>query len=391
MNPIIPYGKQFISDSDIEAVVKVLKSDFLTQGPENTEFASKLASKCEAAFATVVSNATAALYIAYKALGVGPGDILWTSPNTFVATSNAALLLGAKVKFIDIDINTFNMSIDRLEEELKQAEIYGALPKVIVPVHFAGQSCDMKALWHLSEQYGFRIVEDASHALGGKYNSKPVGNCEYSDICVFSFHPVKIITTGEGGALLTNSAELKNRIDMLTTHGITRDFSLFERNDAEPWFYEQQFLSLNFRLTDIQSSLGNSQLKTLEKNIARRREIAANYKSAFKKLNIKTQSNENISSDESTYSSWHLYVILLSSSQERLALYKFLRENNIYTNVHYPPVFTQPYYKQLQFDQSICPISQDYHSRCLSIPMFYGLSEDEQHKVIDAINKFFIL
>lgn len=384
MKKLIPYGRQSITEKDIHAVIEVLKSDFLTQGPVGAQFCEALAQQFKAQYASVTSNATLALYIAYKALGLKKNDHVWTVPNTFVATANAALLQEAHIEFIDIDKHTYCLSINDLTQKLRQARVNNALPKIVVPVHFAGQPCDMKSIHQLSQEYGFKVVEDASHAVGATYRNSPIGHCEFSDITIFSFHPVKIITTGEGGALLTNNLELKTQIDKLISHGITKAHADFVNEDAPPWFYEQQELSLNARLTDIQSALGLSQLKTLDQNISRRKKIAQNYRKELGNLPLRFQEAEEFQS-----SSWHLFVVTLEDKNLRLPLYNHLRELGVLSNVHYIPVFLQPYYKKIGYDQLQCPNSLNYYQSCLSLPMYHGLTDEEQDYVIKCVREFF--
>ena len=299
---MINYGKQNINQDDIDAVIDVLKSDLLTQGPKVPEFEEDLKKYCQVKYSKVVSNATSALHLAYLAVGLQKGDIVWTSPNTFVSTANAALFCGATVDFVDIDTNTYNISVDCLKENLVQAKKDNILPKLVVPVHFAGQSCDMEAIWELSKEYKFKVVEDASHALGGKYKGEKIGNCKYSDMSVFSFHPVKMITTGEGGAVTTNSKSLDEKVSLLRTHGITKDPSQFNSKSHGDWYYEQQSLCYNYRLTDSQAALGISQLKRLDSFVSKRQQIAEFYlQNLDQKISPKQLSSTN--------SSWHLFVI----------------------------------------------------------------------------------
>lgn len=384
MRKVIPYGKQSITDDDILAVTDVLKSDFLTQGPAVTEFEKNYAAKMNVPFACAVSSATAALHIAYQALGLGVDDILWSVPNTFVATTNAALYLGAKVDFVDIDPLTFCMSAEQLEIKLKNAKQSGTLPKIVVPVHFGGLSCDMKAIHKLSLEYSFKIVEDASHCVGAEYDKAPVGDCRYSDLCVFSFHPVKIITTGEGGMITSQNKDLYEKVMMARTHGITKDPATMVASSPAPWEMEQHFLGFNYRMTDIQAALGNSQLKRLDSNIARRRAIASIYQEAFKNLPIQVQAPL-----ENAQSSWHLFPVLFESSDMRRHAYDTLKTKNIFTQVHYIPVHTQPYYKNMGFKLGDFPMAEDYYSRCLSLPMYHGLTDDEQDFIISAIRTLF--
>ena len=367
---MISYGKQSINQDDIDAVVEVLKSDFLTQGPKVVEFENDLANYCEAKYAKAVNNGTAALHLAYLAIGLEQGDIVWTTPNTFVATANAALYCGATVDFVDIDPKTYNLSIDYLKEKLIQAKKDNKLPKLVVPVHFAGQSCEMKAIWKLSKEYGFKVIEDASHALGGEYLNNKVGNCEYSDMAVFSFHPVKMITTGEGGAITTNNKKLNEKIELLRSHGIAKDATKFDNQSDGDWYYEQRALGFNYRLTDIQAALGISQLKRLDSFVARRREIVKQY---FDKLDNSVLPYQHPDAN----SSWHLFVI---QTEDRKATYKQLKTQGIMTQVHYIPVTSQPFYNRKKLKNSA-----DFYRHCLSLPIYADLNNNEQNRVINLL------
>ena len=380
---MIPYGRQSISEADIDAVVEVLKSDFLTQGPAVPAFEEAVASLCGAEHGVATNSATSALHIACLALGVGPGDSVWTSPLTFVASANAALYCGADVDFVDVDERTYNMCPIRLEEKLDRAAEAGALPKVIIPVHLAGQSCDMTAIHAAASRHGVRIIEDASHAIGGGYRSKPVGTCEFSDIAIFSFHPVKIVTTGEGGMAMTNDTGLAESMRLDRTHGITRDPAQLQHEDVGPWYYEQQRLGFNYRMTDICAALGLSQLTRIEEFIARRREIAGAYDAAFADLPVKTPWQH-----PETASAWHLYVIRIDrhrTSRSHRAVFDALREAGIGANLHYIPVYRQPYYRELGFGQGHCPNAEAYYADAISLPMYFGLSDEEQQKVIAEV------
>ena len=367
---MISYGKQSINQDDIDAVVDVLKSDFLTQGPKVVEFENDLANYCEAKYAKAVNNGTAALHLAYLAIGLEQGDIVWTTPNTFVATANAALYCGATVDFVDIDPKTYNLSIDYLKEKLIQAKKDNKLPKLVVPVHFAGQSCEMKAIWKLSKEYGFKVIEDASHALGGEYLNNKVGNCEYSDMAVFSFHPVKMITTGEGGAITTNNEKLNEKIELLRSHGITKDATKFDNQSDGDWYYEQQALGFNYRLTDIQAALGISQLKRLDSFVSRRREIVKQY---FDKLDNSVLPYQH----PDTNSSWHLFVIKINNRKE---IFKKLKELSVNPQVHYIPVNTQPFYNRNKLKNS-----DDFYQHCLSLPIYPNLTNEEQLIVLSCL------
>jgi UDP-4-amino-4,6-dideoxy-N-acetyl-beta-L-altrosamine transaminase len=380
---LIPYGHQDITAQDIAAVTEVLTSDWLTQGPAVPRFEASLGEYCGASHAIAVNSATSALHIACMALGLGPGDWLWTSPNTFVASANCGLYCGAQVDFVDIDPHTFNMSITALADKLARAKSAGTLPKVLVPVHFAGQSCDMQAISELSRQYGFRVLEDASHGVGARYQGRPVGSCQFSDICVFSFHPVKIITTAEGGAALTNDAELAKRMRMLRTHGITREPADMVGATEGPWYYQQLALGLNYRMTDILAALGSSQMSRLDAYVARRHEIAHTYDEALRSLPVRKQANE-----PGAYSALHLYVVRLGLEQlsiGRLEVFMSLRSRGIGVNVHYVPVHLQPYYARLGFKRNDYPEAERYYAEAISLPMFPTLTQEQQSTVIGAM------
>jgi UDP-4-amino-4,6-dideoxy-N-acetyl-beta-L-altrosamine transaminase len=382
---LIPYGRQWISEADIEAVAEVLRSDFLTQGPVVPAFEEAVASLCGARFGIAANSATSALHLACMALGVGLGDRVWTSPITFVASANAALYCGAEVDFVDIDERSYNMSPELFEAKLKQAADSGTLPKVVIPVHLAGQSCDMAAIHAAASRYGVRIIEDASHAIGGSYRSRPVGSCEHSDITVFSFHPVKIVTTGEGGMAMTNDAHLAGLMETDRTHGITRDPAKLQHDDIGPWYYEQQRRGFNYRMTDIAAALGLSQLSRIEEFLARRREIAATYDEAFADLPIIRPWQ-----DPETQSAWHLYIIRIDRRRVRRThreIFDALRSDGIGVNLHYIPVYRQPYYRELGFGQGYCPNAEAYYAEAISIPMFPALTDEEQQEVIAAVTK----
>ena len=380
---MIPYGKQNINQADIDSVVEVLKSDFITQGPAIERFERAVAEFTGAKYAVAVSNATAALHIGCLSLGLQEGDIAWTSPNTFVASANCVLYCGAEIDFVDIDAKTYNISVSELERKLSEAEKKGKLPKVIIPVHFSGQSCDMKRIHALSRKYDFKIIEDASHAIGGKYNNKPVGNCEFSDMAVFSFHPVKIITTGEGGMVVTNNEQLYNKLIRLRSHGITREASLMTEPSHGPWYYQQIDLGYNFRMTDIQAALGTSQMKRLDEFVKRRHQIAERYDRLLADLPVTLPYQ-----DSDTYSAFHLYVIRLQLVKIKLshrAVFENLRENGIGVQLHYIPVHTQPYYQNLGFNMGDFPATEKYYSEIISLPMYYDLDIERQEKVIKTL------
>jgi UDP-4-amino-4,6-dideoxy-N-acetyl-beta-L-altrosamine transaminase len=381
----VPYGRQDIQGSDIAAVLDVLKSDFLTQGPAVPLFEKAVSEFCGTAHSVAVNSATSALHIALMALGVGPGDTVWTSPNTFVASSNAALYCGASIDFVDIDLETYNLSVTSLKEKLEQAAVLGVLPKVVIPVHLTGQPCDMRAIHELSQQYGFKVVEDASHAIGGRYRDGAIGNCEYSDITVFSFHPVKIVTTAEGGMALTNNPALAEQMTLFRSHGITRDPLLMTRESEGPWYYEQIALGYNYRMTDLQAALGASQMQRLQEYVERRHEIAARYTQELEGLPLVLPKQAEFS-----YSAYHLYVIRLDLDAiiplTHAEVFQSLRERDILVNLHYIPVHTQPYYQKMGFECGDFPNAEAYYKTAISIPMFPTLSSDAQDKVIAALH-----
>lgn len=381
---MIPYGRQTISESDIDAVVEVLNSDWLTQGPAVPHFEQGVAGYCGTQHAVATCNATAALHIACLALRVGQGDRVWTSAITFVASANCARYCGADVDFVDIDPHTGNMSVEGLAEKLADAKRRNELPKVVIPVHLCGQSCEMAAIHALAQEYGFRIIEDASHAIGGRYRNEPVGNCRYSDITVFSFHPVKIITTGEGGMALTNDLALAGHMQRLRSHGITNDPSKFQpRPTNEIWNYQQIDLGYNYRMTDIQAALGSSQIARLDEFVARRHDIAARYDEAFAGLPIMTPSHP-----PDTRSSYHLYPIRVRQEQcgrTQREVYESLQKAGIQANLHYIPVYRQPYYENLGFRAGYCPEAERYHREAISLPIFPGLTIEQQDYVIQTL------
>lgn len=380
---LIPYGRQDISPQDIEAVREVLTSDWLTQGPAVPRFEQALERSCHAQHAIAVSSGTAALHIACLAIGLGPGDRLWTSPNTFVASANSALFCGATVDFVDIDPRTYNMSVSALESKLRAAAAKGELPRILMPVHFAGQSCRMKEIHQLTRQYGVAVVEDASHAVGAKYLGEPVGSCGFSDICVFSFHPVKIVTTGEGGAALTNRSDLAERMRRLRTHGVTRDRSQLSQDPGQ-WYYEMLELGYNYRMTDIQAALGASQMGRLEQFVKRRRELARLYDEQFAALPLTTPWQ-----DPDTRSCYHLYPVLIDADRGggRDRVFAGLRAAEIGVNVHYIPVHLQPYYRQLGFATGDFPASEEYYRRAISLPMYAAMTDAQQQRVVSELGR----
>lgn len=384
MKPL-PYGRQDISEDDIRAVIEVLRSDWITQGPTNERFEAEMSRYCGAGYAVSACNATAALHLACRVLELGPGDTLWTSPNTFVASANCALYCGAGVDFVDIDPRTYNISVEALEIKLESARRTGKLPKVLVPVHFAGQPCDMLRIRELSKQYGFSIVEDAAHAVGAAYRGDKIGSCRYSDITVFSFHPVKIITTGEGGMLTTNRSDLHEKLMLLRSHGITRDKSRFMGEENGGWYYEQIDLGYNYRMTDIQAALGVSQLRRLDDFIMRRRQLVARYNEMLSGLPVITPWHHPDGDSAN-----HLYVVKLDSERtgkSRNEVYNALRNEGIQVNVHYIPVHTQPYYRKLGFKHGDFPVAEEYCAKAISLPMYSSLSVEDQDRVVSAVHK----
>ncbi|MGN2624131.1 UDP-4-amino-4,6-dideoxy-N-acetyl-beta-L-altrosamine transaminase [Stutzerimonas balearica] len=380
---MIPYGRQDITEADIEAVVEVLRSDFLTQGPVVPRFEESVARHVGARHAVAVNSATSALHIACLSLGLGPGDYLWTSPITFVASANCALYCGASVDFVDIDPRTYNLSPVALEAKLIEAEKAGKLPKIVVPVHLCGQSCEMEAIHALSQRYGFRIIEDASHAIGGKYQGQYVGNCRYSDITVFSFHPVKIITTAEGGMAMTNDPALAERMELLRSHGITRDPAQMTHDSDGPWYYQQIDLGFNYRMTELQAALGIAQMKRLDQYVARRHQLAQRYNSLLDGLPVTAPWQH-----PDSYSGLHLYVIRLQLNKitkTHRQVFEALREQGIGVNLHYIPVHTQPYYQRMGFEPGDWPNAERYYAEAISFPIFPALSDAQQANVVRAL------
>lgn len=378
----IPYGRQTISEHDVQNVVQVLRSDWLTQGPAVLQFEQALIRYTGCQYAYAVCNATAALHLACLALEVGSGDIVWTSPNTFVASANCALYCGATIDFVDICPDTYNMSVDALKEKLSLAEKLGKLPKVVIPVHFAGQSCEMREIKKLSDCYGFKIIEDASHAIGGSYQGEKIGSCLYSDIAVFSFHPVKIITTGEGGVCLTNNPILAQKIALFRTHGITRDTEMMSGESEGAWYYQQKLLGFNYRITDFQCALGVSQLSQLDDFVLKRNQIAAKYNDALKNLPLKLPVLLS-----GNYSSYHLYVVqvLGNHKKTRKQVFNFLQEHKVGVNVHYIPVHLQPYYRTLGFSVGDFPVAEKYYKNAITLPIFPDYSQTQFSYVVSAV------
>lgn len=379
----IPYGRQSISQDDIDAVAAVLRSDYLTQGPVVPAFEARVREHCGAGFAVAVSSATAALHLACLALDVGPGDWVWTSPITFVASANCARYCGAQLDFVDIDPETFNLCPRSLREKLERAEKDGRLPKVVIPVHMTGQPCDMRAIAELAQRYGFAVIEDASHAIGARYLDTVIGDCRYSDIAVFSFHPVKIITTCEGGLATTQSPELARKLARLRSHGITRDPLEWERRNEGAWYYEQKDLGFNYRLTDVQAALGLSQFERLGEWLARRHVLADRYDARLAGLPLILPLR-----DAAAYSALHLYVIQIDETATpitRRQVFDGLRAGGIGVNVHYIPVHMQPYYSGQGFAEGQFPLSERYYARCLSLPMFASLTDAQLDHVVDQL------
>jgi UDP-4-amino-4,6-dideoxy-N-acetyl-beta-L-altrosamine transaminase len=384
-NQMIRYGQQDITSTDIDAVVSVLKSVNLTQGPSISQFENAILAHVEAKYAFAVNSATSALHIACLALDLGPGDWLWTTPNTFVASANCALYCGAQVDFVDIDPKTYNLCPQKLEEKLVAAEKVGKLPKIVIPVHLTGQPCDMEAIHALGEKYGFKIIEDASHAIGGKYKEGAIGNCCFSDITVFSFHPVKIITTAEGGMVITNNPRLATKLELLRSHGITRNPELMTQEMEGPWYYQQVALGFNYRMTDLQAALGVSQMARLEHYVSKRHEIADRYNTLLANLPIGLPWQH-----PDSYSAYHLYVIRLKLDKIQVThrqVFEALRSKDIMVNLHYIPVHTQPYYQKMGFKLGDYPEAEQYYREAISIPMHPTLTEQEQDFVVQSIRE----
>lgn len=382
---MIPYGKQDITQLDIDSVVDVLKSNFLTQGPQVPAFEAALKSATGADYALAVNSATSALHIACLALGLCEGDTLWTTPVTFVASANCGLYCGAQVSFVDIDPDTYNLCPKALAKKLKEAKTQNKLPKVLVAVHLCGQPCDMQAIHALSIEYGFKIIEDASHAIGGRYLESPIGACEYSDITVFSFHPVKIVTTAEGGAALTNDKALSDKMALYRSHGITRDESFMENESHGGWYYEQIDLGFNYRMTELQAALGVSQMARLEEFVSARHVLAQRYNELLNTLPLVLPYQL-----PNTYSGLHLYVIKLKLSEigkSHKEVFDKLRESGIGVNLHYIPVHLQPYYKKMGFKKGDYPNAERYYEEAISIPMFHGMTFEQQDEVVKVLRE----
>lgn len=379
---MIYYGKQFIDEQDINAVVEVLKSDFLTQGPVIENFEKAVAEYCGTKYAVAVTNATSALHIACLAAGLDKGDMLWTSPITFTASANCGRYCGSDVDFVDIDDNTYDMSVTALKEKLEKSKIK---PKVVIPVHLAGQSCEMQEIYDLSKQYGFTVIEDASHAIGADYKDTKVGCCKYSDMTVFSFHPVKIITTGEGGMVLTNSEELYKKLTLYRSHCITRDENLMTKEADGPWYYQQIGLGFNYRMTELQAALGLSQLAKVDKFVARRRQLAERYNELLKDLPLKLPyQNPN------TDSSWHLYIVRVDFNKIKKTkkdIFAEMKAKGVCLNLHYIPVHTQPYYQNLGFKNADFPVSEKYYEEAFTLPLYYSLTDEQQEYIVSTLKE----
>ena len=380
---MIPYGRQHLDEDDVKAVVETLTSNWLTQGPAIPKFETALADYCGANFGIAVNSATSALHIACLALGVSEGDRVWTSPNSFVASSNCALYCGAKVDFVDIDLHTGNMCVDALRKKLVLAESINALPKVVIPVHFAGQPCDMKEIRALSKQYGFFVIEDASHAVGAKYQEKFVGSCEFSDICVFSFHPVKIITTMEGGMALTNNSEWAEKMRMLRSHGTTNDPEKMTEDSHGPWYYQQIALGFNYRMTDVEAALGLSQLKKLPGFLEKRNTLAKYYDNLLSVFSC----IKPLQQRDDSYSSYHLYVARVESltNKQHSDLIKNLREQGVFAHLHYIPIHIQPYYKKLGFKMGDFPNAETYYRQAITLPLFPELTLEDVEFIVEKL------
>ncbi len=382
LNKVIPYGRQNISEEDIQAVVKVLRSDFLTQGNMVPEFEKAVAKYCKTEYAVAVNSATSALHIACLALGVDKDDIVWTTPISFVASANCAVYCGASVDFVDIDPLTYNMSVEVLQQKLQEAKKINKLPKVVIPVHLCGQACDMESIFSLGQQYGFKIIEDASHAIGGKYKNQPIGSGKYSDITVFSFHPVKIITTGEGGMAVTKSSELYMQMQRLRSHGITRTPSQMTQPPDGSWYYEQIELGYNYRMTDIQAALGLSQLKRIDKFVRERHHIVNQYDALLKELDFVLPWQH-----PDSYSAFHLYVVRVkkTSPVSHLEIFERLKTNGILVNLHYIPIYRQPFYKNKGFDVRKFPNAESYYLEAITLPIYPGLTKAQVKLITEVI------
>jgi UDP-4-amino-4,6-dideoxy-N-acetyl-beta-L-altrosamine transaminase len=379
---VIPYGRQHITQADIDAVTEVLQSDFLTQGPAVPAFEQRLAELTCAKYAVAVNSATSALHIACLALGIGPGSRVWTSPISFVASANCARYCGADIDFVDVEPDSGNMAVDKLRQKLEAARSSDSLPQVVIPVHLAGSSCDMQQIHYLAKEFGFAVIEDASHAVGASYQDEPVGSCRYSDITVFSFHPVKIITTAEGGMALTNNSDLADKMRLLRSHGISRDENQMTEPSHGAWYYQQLLLGFNYRMTDLQAALGLSQSRRLLPIIQKRQLLAANYHRLLADLPLSLPQLDDIN-----ISAWHLFIVRLDDKSKRQAVFNGMRDAGIGVNVHYIPIHTQPYYQQLGFDWGDLPVAEDFYERIISLPMYPELTGEQQQYVADTLTE----
>ena len=379
---MIPYGRQSISDADVDAVIKVLRSDYLTQGPAVPSFEQAVAKIVGSKHGVAFNSATSALHSACLALGVSEGDLVWTSPISFVASANCALYCGADIDFVDVDVATSNISISALTNKLEAAARHGKLPKVVIPVHMGGLSCDMKALADLANRFQFRIIEDASHAIGGKYECQPIGDCRYSDITVFSFHPVKIITTGEGGMAMTQNDELAARLRLYCSHGITKNPDDFVQSADGDWYYEQQLLGFNYRMTDLQAALGRSQCARIEEFIAKRQQLAIRYDELLADLPVELPGKKKNAS-----SSFHLYAVRIMGTEKRKEVFRALRTAGIFVNVHYIPIYHQPFYRKRGFARGYCANAELYYENAISLPIYPSMTRIEQDFVVEQLRR----
>ena len=382
---MIPYGRQDVTQADIDAVIEVLKSDFLTQGPVLPKFEGTLCSKVGSRYATAMNSATSALHLSCLALGLEKGGLLWTSPISFVASANCGLYCGAEVDFVDVDPRTYNMSVESLTEKLELAESRSTLPDVVVPVHMCGQSCEMGEIKKLSGRFGFKVIEDASHAVGAKYKNEAVGNCKNSDITVFSFHPVKIITSAEGGMALTNDESLMEKMSLLRSHGITRNPSEMTHEPDGPWYYQQTDLGYNYRMTDVQAALGLSQVSRLDEYVKRRNVLAERYDGLLAGFPLDTPWQH-----PDCYSSYHLYVIRLNldaMGASHREVFEFMRKEGIGVNLHYIPIYTQPWYRNRTSIHGPFPEAEKYYREAITLPLFPKMTFEQQDAVIDALSR----
>lgn len=384
---MIPFSRQFVDKSDVKSVIKSLKSNFLTQGPLVTSFEKEVLKITKAKFAVSTNSGSSALHIACLSLGLKKGDLVWTVPNTFAASANCAINCGAKVDFIDIDKETWNIDVVQLEKKLKKAKIKKKLPQIVIPVHFAGLPSDQKKIWQLSKKYKFKIIEDASHSIGANFFKEPIGSCKWSNVTIFSFHPTKIITTSEGGMALTNDGNISKKMKMYATNGITKDYSSFKyKKNHKPWYYEQHFPGFNYRMSDVAAALGISQIKKLKKFIEQRNKLAKIYNEFLKLPAVKSQKIP-----KGLKSSFHLYVIRVNSRKSKLShleIFKKLRAKNIYVNLHYMPLHLNPYFKKLGFKKGQFPESEKYADEAISLPIYYGLKKSVIKKICNDLKRY---